>query len=134
MITLQDCKPRGLYRIDARNFSLGVYNGVSKGFYGLRYKFGNTFIDEEFHWDTGAPHGTAKPLEALPESLPESIALGEHLRAYCKNCNKPVVFRDLYEHVEASPGCEKLSVASKYNDALHEWLEKMKEKYPNERG
>ena len=64
-ISLKDCRHKGLYKIDARNFSLGVYNKKQQGFIGIRTKFNNKFLDLEFHWDTRAPYGTVKPLEYL---------------------------------------------------------------------
>lgn len=48
-----------VYMCDARNFTLGVWNGDV--FEYLRYKFGTTFPDTECHWDDGPPHGTVKP-------------------------------------------------------------------------
>ena len=53
------------YLCKARNFEVGTWNGVC--FQYLRTKFGQTFQDTEQHWDDGAPFGTAKPLELLPE-------------------------------------------------------------------
>lgn len=64
-ISIQDCQHSYLYRISARNFSLGVYNEKSCGFIGLRYKFGDEFLFTEYHWDTGPPFGTVHPMEKL---------------------------------------------------------------------
>ncbi len=66
------CKHRKLYSLDARNLILGVFNSKSNGFIGLRTKMGHVFLSQEYHWDNGPPHGTAKPLEEL-EELPKSI-------------------------------------------------------------
>jgi hypothetical protein len=65
-IIIPDCEPRHLYVVDARNFSLAVYRGGGV-FIGVRNKFGCRYLDEEDHWDTGAPHGTVKPLRDLGE-------------------------------------------------------------------
>jgi len=51
------------YECCARNFTLGVWNG--KSFTYIRYKWGNTFYDEEFHWDDGPPYGTVKPIKEV---------------------------------------------------------------------
>lgn len=67
-IPLDDCEHGVLYRIASRNLRIGIYNEPSKSFVGIRFKFGNRFLDDEDHWDTGAPHGTAKPLEKLGKS------------------------------------------------------------------
>lgn len=64
-ISLDECKHSGLYRIYARNFSLGVYNEKKKGFIGIRQKFSMTFLDLEFHWDADDTYGTVKPSEFL---------------------------------------------------------------------
>jgi len=64
-IPLEKCKDGWLYRIDARNSSLGIYNVKKKCFFISRNKFGTNFIFEEYHWDTGEPYGTVKPLEEI---------------------------------------------------------------------
>ena len=51
------------YLCRARNFYLGEWTG--KGFKYMRYKFGQTFEDIEYHWDDGPPYGTVKPLQVL---------------------------------------------------------------------
>lgn len=48
------------YVVSARNFKEAVWNG--KSFTGMRYKFGDVFPFNEYHWDDGAPYGTVKPL------------------------------------------------------------------------
>ena len=73
-ILVDDCKDGGLYRIYARNFSLGVYNKQKQGFIGIRRKFTMIFLDMEFHWDTGVPYGTVKPYKFIgycPEDVDE---------------------------------------------------------------
>ena len=51
------------YECDARNFTVGTWNG--KEFVYLRTKFGQQFDDTELHWDDGEPHGTVKPLKIV---------------------------------------------------------------------
>ena len=60
------------YLCEARNFNIGIwYNGAM---YGIRYKFGDRFIDSEFHWDDGAENcGTCKPLKKITDSLKDRI-------------------------------------------------------------
>lgn len=53
----------GWYLCDGRNLSIGWWNG--KEFEYMRHKFGFVFPDTEYHWDTGAPYGTCKPLRYL---------------------------------------------------------------------
>lgn len=64
MILLGKCKKGYFYRIKARNFQVGIFDGDT-GFIGIREKFGTKFLDTEYHWDTGAPHGTACPIKEL---------------------------------------------------------------------
>lgn len=60
-IPLSDCKHNFLYNITARNATFGIFNETENCFWIARTKFGSTFLDMEYHWDTGEPHGTAKP-------------------------------------------------------------------------
>ena len=64
-IPIEKCKDGWLYKIDARNSNLGIYNAERKTFYISRFKFNDNYLFEEYHWDTGEPYGTAKPLEEL---------------------------------------------------------------------
>jgi hypothetical protein len=70
-IALADCKISHIYKIYARNFKIGVFDG-SDGFIGIREKFGSRYLFTEYHWDTGEPHGTVKPIEDIGE-LPSEI-------------------------------------------------------------
>jgi len=74
-IPLDQCRDRRVYRVLSRNLSLGVFRASSRGFIGIRTKFGSRFLFEEYHWDTGAPYGTANPLEELGVTLPDDIGL-----------------------------------------------------------
>jgi len=62
-IPMEECKDGYVYKIAARNGGFGIYNEETKGFKLSRHKFGDNYIFEEYHWDTGAPYGTVKPLE-----------------------------------------------------------------------
>lgn len=66
-IPLEKCKDGYLYEIDSRNLSYGVYNSATRSFYGIRYKFGQRFIDDEYHWSLGVPYGTCKPQKELEQ-------------------------------------------------------------------
>ena len=76
-IPLAECVDRKFYLIYARNFYYGVFSKEKNGFIGIRTKFGQRYLFTEYHWDTGEPHGTAKPFEALNVDLPENIELDE---------------------------------------------------------
>jgi hypothetical protein len=51
---------------------LGVFRTESKGFIGIREKFGEEYLFEEYHRDTGPPLGTVRPYEKL-EKIPDEI-------------------------------------------------------------
>ena len=66
------------YAIWARNAYVGIWLPEAQGFLISRYKMDPTpFLFVEYHWDTGEPCGTAKPLRALeicPLPLPPEAA------------------------------------------------------------
>jgi len=66
-VPLDDCRHGGLYRLSSRNLAFGVFVEATQGFVGIREKFGNRYLFTEFHWDTGAPHGTVQPQEFLED-------------------------------------------------------------------
>jgi len=53
----------GRYKVDGRNFTIATWTGDE--FIGMREKFGNSYLDEELHWDADPKYGTVKPLEYL---------------------------------------------------------------------
>ncbi len=54
------------YSIWARQAYVGIWIPEKQGFLLSRYKLRTTpYLFVEYHWDTGEPHGTAKPLRAL---------------------------------------------------------------------
>lgn len=54
------------YTIWARNAYVGVWLPDAQGFLISRYKLNPTpYLFVEYHWDTGEPLGTAKPLRPL---------------------------------------------------------------------
>ena len=68
-IPLEECKHGFGYRIHSRNLSYGVFNEKTKGFVGVREKFGCEYLFTEYHYDTGAPFGTVTP-KSLDEECP----------------------------------------------------------------
>jgi hypothetical protein len=71
IIKMGDCKDGHLYKINARNTLVGIYDKDKLGFRYNRCKFGNYFMDIEYHWDIGdvlhdmRQHGTARPVEDM---------------------------------------------------------------------
>ena len=64
---MTECIQGGYYKINSRNLGYGVYDVAHKGFHGIRSKFGDTYVFTEYHWDTGPPNGTVKPLEFIKQ-------------------------------------------------------------------
>lgn len=95
-IPFEECKHGFLYRIHSRNLRLGVYDEAKKGFVGIREKFGSRFLATEYHYDTGAPFGTARPKKLLKECPIKDLAehhLVDDLESPTKQCylqNKPL--------------------------------------------
>lgn len=67
-ITISQLKPFYLYRIHARNSRFGIYTPSDSGFLIRRLKFHEYFAFVEYHWDTGAPYGTVRPLKELEKT------------------------------------------------------------------
>ena len=93
-IPIPECEHGRLYRLSSRNLRSGVYNSETRGFVGLREKFGTTCLFTEYHYDTGPPFGTAYPIEATgflyTGNLAEVFIEGSRVR----------LNRDLYEWIE----------------------------------
>jgi hypothetical protein len=51
----------GLYEIDARNASLGIWIYDQLGFLIRRQKMGDIFLFVEYHYESGSPFGTVRP-------------------------------------------------------------------------
>lgn len=100
-IKLEDCQRGKIYRIKARNFSIGVFDG-QQGFIGVRNKFDYEFLATEYHYDAGdGTWGTAKPFEIVGE-VPSWIDLKEELGTICTNCGRPckhIPDRKEWEHI-----------------------------------
>jgi len=96
-IPIEDCIDGHVYKLLSRNLALGVYrsnkgtNRHGPGFIGIRLRFKNRYLFEEYHWDLGPPYGTANPLEDLGP-LPEGIEAREVTRVYDKVTDRPVAF------------------------------------------
>ncbi len=69
IIPIELCKHGFLYKIYSRNLDCGVYDETTKGFVGIRTKFGSRYLFTEYHWDTGAPFGTVQPIKEIKECV-----------------------------------------------------------------
>lgn len=77
-IPLDECKDGYFYCIHARNSNGGIFSEKEKGFIISRFKFGDNFLFTEYHWDTGEPYGTVKPIKEICKA-PELNDDGETL-------------------------------------------------------
>ena len=91
MIPLNQCKNGYIYKLNSRNLGIGVFCEETKGFIGIREKFGDKYLFTEYHWDTGAPFGTVKPLEEIGQ-IPDDIIIGEDLGIIDSITKKSVKF------------------------------------------
>lgn len=78
-IKVEDCVHGGLYRLECRNFTYGVYDERNRSFIGIRTKFKFVFLFPEYHWDTSSDFGTAKPMELIEISDLEYSEVSEHV-------------------------------------------------------
>ena len=62
-IPLADLEIGMAYEIESRNISCGIWDG--EAFHGIRYKFGQLYMDSEIHWDLDDHHGTAQAIRKL---------------------------------------------------------------------
>ena len=135
-IPLEQCEDRRLYRIFSRNLSFGVFRKETGGFIGIREKWGDLYLFEEYHWDNGPPFGTVNPQEAL-ELLPPEIANSAYVEpeSICQTCLKgvewkpdPVTHTGPWVHLEPTD-CLKPLAMTNSNEALFKWLEAMEAQY-----
>ena len=132
-IALEDCKDRFLYRLKSRNLSFGVFNKKQNGFVGIREKFGARYLATEYHYDTGAPFGTACPLEEL-EEMPVGLEAVEAFEGAVDGETKRMVAFDKAAAAEGKWGwyfidtgeySEQIRAYGISNPKLKEWLEKI---------
>ena len=132
-IPLNECKHKELYRLDSRNLSIGVFNSLVNGFIGIRTKFSNRFLSCEYHYDTGAPFGTARPLESLNMVLPDDIEPLELLPGSIDHNTKRLVACDEnriknkewpWYFVDTGEFDSKIKPYAISNNKLFEWLDK----------
>lgn len=72
-IPLEKCKDGYVYYIHARNAKVGIFNENDNGFIISRHKFDKNFLFTEYHWDTGEPYGTVKPIRKLYKARPTEV-------------------------------------------------------------
>lgn len=90
-IPMAACIKGRLYKFNARNFFVGVYDG-DQGFIGIRTKFGGRFLDTEYHWDQGPPYGTVREVEDTGIDCPTDIRLRTDLGTVDRITGRPMEF------------------------------------------
>lgn len=140
-IPISECRHGWTYKIHSRNLILGVFNSETKGFVGIREKFGDLFLFTESHCDTGAPHGTVHPEKEIEECPIKDLR--ESFAPICFKCKGRVewIRNDKHgpatgdwEHVADVPeGCTKSVNAnntwgSPSNQPLFDYLENVEKK------
>jgi hypothetical protein len=129
MIPLDDCIERHVYKLRSRNLQYGVFNGRT-GFIGIREKFGYKYLDTEYHWETGAPFGTATPLEDIG-TLPQEIKLVPNMPSRCSLHDRETLFErnpngmgGQWTHIDDGSFMEDNDYSLYIqNDALYHYLE-----------
>lgn len=66
-LTTDELKNNYIYNVNGRNFSAAVWKAKNRRFYGVRHKWGDTYISSEVHWDDDGHFGTVKPLNEIRE-------------------------------------------------------------------
>lgn len=115
MISIADCKDRTIYRLGSRNLRAGVYRSGTKGFVGVREKFDNRYLFEEYHWENGPPYGTATPYEEMGV-LPDEIGLQIYERTVDSLTMRAVEFDRTPTEEEMYPGGPKRALGWYYLD------------------
>ena len=79
-LPIEELKNNHSYKILERNAYVGIWYSDDNGFWISRYKGSEKpWLFIEYHWDTGEPTGTVKPIEHIersPFSLPQQIDSG----------------------------------------------------------
>ena len=104
-IPLDECVDRMVYRIRSRNLAYGVFRPPT-GFIGIREKFGNLYLFEEYYAD-GSTFGTVYPVEEVGV-LPDGIEMRENYDPQCSGCGMPATYdRAIYDRMKVAGWPEK---------------------------
>lgn len=134
---IDQMEPRRVYFLRSRNLLVGAWNPVTKGFIGVREKFGRRYLFTEYHWDTGAPFGTACPVEPAGDlCVPADTLLAESLPStWCGDFDgdrEVVHVKDAgWFHADDNTQCR--SATSRGNTALFDLLDPLDTKRAEER-
>lgn len=80
-VDMIDLVDGAVYQIRSRNLVAGIWQERSKSFLGIREKFGHRYLFAEYHFNVGAPFGTALEERRLNASVPEGMEIDERNEA-----------------------------------------------------
>jgi len=63
---IETLKDRHVYKIHARNAHYGIWIAENKSFLISRWKFGENYPFEEYHWDVGTSYEMGEAIEKVP--------------------------------------------------------------------
>ena len=127
MIPFEELKIGTVYKLNSRNLALGVFT-ADKGFIGIRTKFGNRFLDQEYEWCTDDNYGTARAIEDIGKI--NDIELVISLGTRCPKCSQTVNFdinrevKSRWHHDDDTVMCEGAIPTSIGNKELFLALER----------
>jgi hypothetical protein len=112
-IPADECIDRMVYRIRSRNLAHGVFRKDTGGFIGIREKFGEYYLFEEYHHDISSFVGTVRPEMAI-EMLPEGIEAKETIPMGCSHCGGEI-------HYEQTIKDRMDATDLTFKDEAYEW-------------
>lgn len=118
MIPLAECQDRGVYRIHARNFTVGAFSAATSGFIGIRQKFESVYLFTEYHHEFSESFGTARPFELIEFIEDPHIHMWERYpQTKCMFCGERLIrSNEAWEHVYP-PDVERLKCSVAF--AMH---------------
>jgi len=97
-IPLARCRHGYLYLLRSRNLVSGVFDEGTKGFVGIRSKLGSKRLFIEYHYETGAPFGTAHPVKEVgPYPVKNLRISGDSFCQACVACLPELLRRPVVE-------------------------------------
>lgn len=130
-LPINQCIIRKIYKLNSRNLSYGVFT-AGNCFIGIRTKFGDRYLAKEYHYDTGAPFGTAKPLQEIGE-VPSGIILVDRLGSFDRKTDREVKFDKPVDeggkgwyYLDTGISDKNIMAYGKHNDLLFEYLDSIK--------
>jgi len=92
-IPFSSCVRGHIYILNSRNLRFGAFNGVD-GFVGIRTKWGQRYLDTEYHWDQGPPWGTAMPIRDTGDVVPEGMEVASRLKGTLDETTNRLIYFD----------------------------------------